>query len=59
MSDVLESIAGNKMLQLKNEMARLREEIKACNDEDKKKQLRREYMDAEMHYNILAERQRG
>ncbi len=59
MSDVLESIAGNKMLQLKNEMAQLREAIKACNDEEKKKLLRREYMEAEMHYNILAERQKG
>ncbi|MCD8174634.1 MAG: hypothetical protein LUD41_01620 [Phascolarctobacterium sp.] len=59
MSDVLKSIAGNKMLQLKNEMAQLREAIKACNDEEKKKLLRREYMEAEMHYNILAERQKG
>ncbi|MCD7975420.1 MAG: hypothetical protein LUF25_06585 [Phascolarctobacterium sp.] len=59
MSDVLESIAGNKMLQLKNEMAQLREAIKACNDEEKKKLLRREYMEAEMYYNILAERQKG
>ncbi len=59
MSDVLESIACNKMLQLKNEMAQLREAIKACNDEEKKKLLRREYMEAEMHYNILAERQKG
>lgn len=58
MADITEALAGNKMLQLKQEMALLREEIASCNDEETKKQLRRELMNKETYYNILADRQR-
>ncbi len=58
MADVATNLAGNKMLLLKQEMAALREAIAACADEDVKKKLRRELMDKETYYNILADRQR-
>lgn len=58
MADVATNLAGNKMLILKQEMAALREAIAACEDEEVKKKLRRELMDKETYYNILADRQR-
>lgn len=58
MADVATNLAGNKMLLLKQEMAALREAIAACEDEETKKKLRRELMDKETYYNILADRQR-
>ena len=58
MADVTSNLAGNKMLMLKQEMAALREAIAACADEEQKKKLRRELMDKETYYNILADRQR-
>ena len=58
MVDVTSNLAGNKMLLLKQEMAALRETIAACTDEEQKKKLRRELMDKETYYNILADRQR-
>ena len=59
MADITEALAGNKMLLLKQEMAELRSAIAACDDEDTKKKLRRELMDKETYYNILADRQRA
>ena len=58
MADMLESLAGNKMLMLKQEIAALRERLAEVQDEDAKKAIRRELMDKETYYNILADRPR-
>ena len=58
MADMLESLAGNKMLMLKQEMAALRQRLAEVQDEEAKKAIRRELMDKETYYNILADRQR-
>ncbi|WP_405380402.1 hypothetical protein [Phascolarctobacterium sp.] len=58
MTDIAESLAGNKMLMLKQDIAFLRERLAACTDEDAKKAIRRELMEKETYYNILADRQR-
>ncbi len=58
MADMLESLAGNKMLMLKQEIAALRERLAEVQDDEAKKAIRRELMDKETYYNILADRQR-
>ena len=58
MADMLESLAGNKMLMLKQEIALLRERLAEVQDDEAKKAIRRELMDKETYYNILADRQR-
>ena len=58
MANMLESLAGKKMLMLKQEIAALRERLAEVQDEDAKKAIRRELMDKETYYNILADRQR-
>ena len=58
MADMLESLAGNKMLMLKQEIAALRERLAEVQAEDAKKAIRRELMDKDTYYNILADRQR-
>lgn len=58
MADIVESLAGNKMLMLKQEMAALRQRLAEVQDEEAKKAIRRELMDKETYYNILADRQR-
>ena len=58
MADMLESLAGNKMLMLKQEIAALRERLAEVQDDEAKKAIRRELMDKETYYNIRAERQR-
>lgn len=58
MADVIESMAGNKMLILKHDMAELRQRLAATTDEDAKKVIRRELMEKETYYNVLADRQR-
>ena len=58
MADMLESLAGNKMLMLKQEIAALRERLAEGQDDEAKKAIRREVMDKETYYNILADRQR-
>ena len=58
MADMLESLAGNKMLMLKQEIAALRQRLAEVQDEKAKKAIRRELMDKETYYNILADRQR-
>ena len=58
MADMLESLAGNKMLMLKQEIAALRQCLAEVQDEEAKKAIRRELMDKETYYNILADRQR-
>ena len=58
MADMLESLAGNKMLMPKQEIAALRERLAEVQDDEAKKAIRRELMDKETYYNILADRQR-
>lgn len=58
MADMLESLEGNKMLMLKQEIAALRERLAEVQDDEAKKAIRRELMDKETYYNILADRQR-
>ena len=58
MADIVESLAGNKMLMLKQEIALLRERLAEVSDEEAKKAIRRELMDKETYYNILADSQR-
>ena len=58
MADMLETLAGNKMLMLKQEIAALRERLAEVQDDEAKKAIRRELMDKETYYNILADRQR-
>ena len=58
MADMLESLAGNKMLMLKQEIAALRERLAEVQDDEAKKAIRRELMDKETYYNILSDRQR-
>lgn len=58
MADIVESLAGNKMLMLKQEIAALRQRLAEVQDEDAKKAVRRELMEKETYYNILADRQR-
>ena len=58
MADMLESLVGNKMLMLKQEIAALRQRLAEVQDEEAKKTIRRELMDKETYYNILADRQR-
>lgn len=58
MADIVESLAGNKMLMLKQDIAFLRKRLLECTDEDAKKAIRRELMEKETYYNILADRQR-
>ena len=58
MADVIESLAGNKMFQLKQDIAYLRERLEECKDEEAKALIRRELMEKQTYYNILADRQR-
>ena len=58
MADIVESIAGNKMLMLKQDIALLRQRLAEVQDEEGKKAIRRELMEKETYDNILADRQR-
>ena len=58
MADIVESIAGNKMLMLKQDIAILRQRLAEVQDEEGKKAIRRELMEKKTYYNILADRQR-
>ncbi|WP_293727981.1 hypothetical protein [uncultured Phascolarctobacterium sp.] len=58
MADIVESLAGNKMLLLKQDIAFLRQRLAECTDETAKQAIRRELMEKETYYNILADRQR-
>ena len=58
MADIIEGMAGNKMLMLKQDIAQLRQRLAGVEDEETKKSIRRELMDKETYYNILADRQR-
>lgn len=58
MADIVESLAGNKMLLLKQDIVFLRQRLAECTDETAKQAIRRELMEKETYYNILADRQR-
>lgn len=58
MSDIIDSLTGNSMLHLKQDIVYLRQCLAECTDEEKKKLIRRELMEKETYYNILADRQR-
>ena len=58
MSDVIDSLAGTAMFHLKQDIAYLRQCLAECSDDEQKKVIRRELMEKETHYNILADRQR-
>ncbi len=58
MADPIESLAGNKMLMLKQDIAFLRQRLAEVTDEEAKKTIRREIMEKETYYNVLADRQR-
>lgn len=59
MSDIIESVAGNKMLQLRQDIADLRRRLAECDSEEGRKAIRRELMNKETYYNVLADRQRA
>lgn len=56
--DIIGSMAGNKMGQLKQELIDLKALLKKQDDEDKIKELKKLIMEKETNYNILAERAR-
>jgi len=56
--DIIGSMAGNKMGQLKQEIVDLKALLKKQDDEDKIKELKKLIMEKETNYNILAERAR-
>ena len=58
MADIAETIAGSQMLHLKQDIAYLRQRLREVEDEDAKKSIRRELMEKETYYSILADRQR-
>lgn len=58
MSDMITDISGNKMLHLKQDLAFLRQRLVECSDEGIKQNIRKEIMEKETYYNILADRQR-
>lgn len=58
MGDIFTEVAGNKMLQLKQELAELRNRLTEITDENIKKKIRSEIMEKETYYNILADRNR-
>lgn len=58
MSGPIMDISGNKMLHLKQDLAFLRQRLAECSEESAKQSIRREIMEKETYYNILADRQR-
>ena len=58
MADVMSELSGNQMAVLKQEIAELRERLQEVTDEEVKKMIRREIMNKETNYNILADRMR-
>lgn len=58
MTDVLGNVATNKMGQLKMEISDLRKRLKQTDDVDKIALIKKEIMEKETYYNILADRAR-
>lgn len=58
MEDILGSVAGNKMGQLRQEIADLRKILAKIDDPDKIAAIKKEINEKETYYNILADRAR-
>ena len=58
MEDILGSVAGNKMGQLKQEIADLRKILAKTDDPDKIATIKKEIGEKETYYNVLADRRR-
>ena len=58
MADIMAELSGNQMAVLKQEIVELRERMNEVTDEEVKKMIRREIMNKETNYNILADRMR-
>lgn len=58
MEDILGSVAGNKMGQLRQEIADLKKILAKTDDPDKISTIKKEINEKETYYNILADRAR-
>ena len=58
MEDILGSVAGNKMGQLRQEISDLRKILAKTDDPDKIATIKKEINEKETNYNILADRAR-
>lgn len=56
MADVINAVSGNKMFQLKQGIKELRERLKVEEDPDVIAGIKKEIMEMETLYNILADR---
>jgi len=56
--DVFSQAVGGQMAVLKQEIAELRQRLAEVTDEEVKRSIRREIMNKETNYNILADRQK-
>ena len=58
MQDIFNPVAGNKMLELRQEINDLRKILTQTDDPDKNKALKKTISEKETYYNILADRAR-
>ena len=58
MEDILGSVAGNKMGQLRQEISDLKKILEKTDDPDKISTIKKEINEKETYYNILADRAR-
>ena len=56
--DFISKVAGSKMGQLKQEISDLRNMVSKMDDEEKIALIKKEIMEKETYYNILADRKR-
>lgn len=56
MADVFNTVSGNKMFELRQAVQELRERLKTEEDPDVIAEIKKEIMEKETNYNILAER---
>ena len=56
MADVFNTVSGNKMFELRQAVKELRERLKTEEDPDIVAEIKKEIMEKETNYNILAER---
>lgn len=58
MSDIMKPVAGNKMVELRQEINDLRAALKKMDDPGKIAATKKEIGEKETYYNILADKQR-
>lgn len=58
MRDMMTPVSGNKMLELKAEIHDLREQLKATDDPEKIKAIKKLISEKDTYYNILADKAR-